>query len=263
MPELKFHPFNSANFWLDQSIITAGVGCGERIMVTVTWSVIKHPDGIVVVDTGVNSGVVEDAAAAWGTGEDRLGVPEFPADRVLTKQLEKIGIAPGDVKYVVMTHLHGDHGGANAELPDATFVVQKAEVEYARDPDIPSMVREYPLDQLLLDDLNYEVIEGDHDLFGDGSITMFPTPGHTPGHQSLLLKGIEETGPLLISGDAIQARANLVEMTLPTIIWFPSTYVASRKRLLELAEKEGARWFHTHDAETFTELGWEEGKEYA
>src|ERR1700761_2878017 len=103
VPELKFHPFNSANFWLDRSIITAGVGCGERLKITVTWSVIRHPEGIVVVDTGLNAGVVSDAAAAWGTGEERLGVPEFPADRVLTKQLEKIGIAPGDVKYVVMT----------------------------------------------------------------------------------------------------------------------------------------------------------------
>jgi glyoxylase-like metal-dependent hydrolase (beta-lactamase superfamily II) len=262
MTDLTFHPFNSANFWLDQSIITNGQGCGTRIKVTTTWSVIRHPEGIVVVDTGLNAGVIQDAAAAWGTGEDRLGVPEFPPERQLTRQLDSIGIAPSDVRYVVMTHLHGDHGGANAELPDATFVVQRTEYEYARAPDIPSMVREYPLDQLLLDDLRYQLLDGDHDLFGDGTIQLLQTPGHTPGHQSLRVQ--LPSGPLIITGDACQSDSTRDEMVLPSIIWFPSAFVRSRRRLLALGEEEeGARWFHTHDPETFGALGWKEGEAYA
>lgn len=262
MTDITFHPFNSANFILDQSILTVGQGCGQRVKATATFGVVRHPEGIVVVDTGLNAGIVEDAAAAWGTGEDRLGVPEFPPERVLLRQLESVGIAPSDVRYVVNTHLHGDHGGANGDLPDATFIVQRAEYEYAREPDIPSMVREYPLHQLLLDDLRYETIDGDLDLFGDGSIQLLQTPGHTPGHMSLLLR-LPETGPLILTGDAIQTHSSLDEMVLPSIIWFPSAYVASRRRLLALAEQEGASWFHTHDPETFGELGWKQGAAYA
>ncbi|MFL5846413.1 MAG: N-acyl homoserine lactonase family protein [Solirubrobacteraceae bacterium] len=258
---MAFHPFNSANFILDRSIITCGIGCGERIKVTATWSVVRHPEGIVVIDTGLNSGVISDADEAWGTGEERLGVPEFPPERQLTKQLAAIGIAPSDVRYVVMTHLHGDHGGANDELPDATFLVQRVEYDYARAPDIPSMVREYPLDQLMLDDLDYQLLDDDHDVFGDGRLRLLRTPGHTPGHQSVLVQ-LPETGPLLITGDACQADANRDEMTLPSIIWFPSEYVRSRRRLLELAEAEGATWFHTHDPDTFGSLGWNEGAAY-
>jgi N-acyl homoserine lactone hydrolase len=262
MTEMTFHPFQSASFWVDQAVITCGVGAGEQIKITTTWSVIRHPEGIVLVDTGLHSGIVSDAAANWGTGEDRLGVPEFPPERLLLRQLDSIGITPGDVRYVVMTHLHGDHGGANGELPDATFVVQQVEYDYARDPDIPSMVREYPLDQLLLDELDYQRIEGEHDLFGDGAIRMFPTPGHTPGHQSLLLD-LPETGPLILTGDAIQSHSSLDEMVLPSIIWFPSEYVRSRRRLLALADQHDALWFHTHDPETFGALGWKEGQPYA
>jgi glyoxylase-like metal-dependent hydrolase (beta-lactamase superfamily II) len=261
MTAISFHPFNSANFILDQSILTVGQGCGQSVKATATWGVIRHPEGIVVVDTGLNSGIVEDAAANWGTGEDRLGVPEFPPERMLKNQLASIGIAPADVRYVVNTHLHGDHGGANGDLPDATFICQRVEAEYARDPDIPSMVREYPLDQLMLDELNYELIDGDLDLFGDGSVKLLQTPGHTPGHMSLLL-ALPNTGPLILTGDAVQTHSSLNEMILPSIIWFPSVYVASRRRLLALAAETGARWFHTHDPDTFGSLGWVEGAEY-
>jgi glyoxylase-like metal-dependent hydrolase (beta-lactamase superfamily II) len=124
------------------------------------------------------------------------------------------------------------------------------------------MVREYPLDQIAPDQLNYQPIEGDHDLFGDGTMQLLSTPGHTPGHQSILLQ-LPETGPVLLSGDACWTQWNRDEMTLPGIIWFPSEYVKSRRRLLELQAREDARWFFTHDPHTFDELGWVEGQKYS
>jgi hypothetical protein len=170
------------------------------------------------------------ASKAWGDADERIGVPLMHAGQEVPAQLEKLGLSPGDVRYVVCKHLHGDHVGGHLYFPDATFVCQQAEIDYAREPDMPSMVREYPLDQIAPDRLTYETIEGDHDLSGDGTVQLSSTPGHTPGHQSLLLR-LPETGPVLLSGDACWTQWNLDEMTLPGIIWFPSAYVASRRRL--------------------------------
>ena len=261
MGELTFTPFNSCHFILDRSVLTVTLGCGQPEKATTTWSVITHPDGIVVVDTGVHDSAVADASKAWGDADERIGVPLMHAGQEVPAQLEKLGLSPGDVRYVVCTHLHGDHVGGHLYFPDATFVCQQAEIDYAHEPDIPSMVREYPLDQIAPDRLTYETIKGDHDLFGDGTVQLFSTPGHTPGHQSLLLR-LPETGPVLLSGDACWTQWNLDEMTLPGIIWFPSAYVASRRRLLELQAAENARWFFTHDPHTFDELGWVEGQTY-
>ena len=80
-------------------------------------------------------------------------------------------------------------------------------------------------------------------------------PGHAAGHQSILLR-LPETGPVLLAGGACWTRWNQDEMTTPSIVWFVSQYVKSRRRLLELAEREGARWFYTHDPGVFDDLGW-------
>ena len=261
LAEIAFHPFNSCFFVLDQSVLTVMIDCGEKRKCTTTWAVVKHPEGAVVVDTGVDPGAIEDVEGAWGSQEDRVGVPIMERGQEVLAQLARVGLQPSDVRYVVNTHLHGDHVGGQTDLPDATFVCQRAEYEYAHDPDIPSMVREYPHENLRFDELRYEPIDGELDLYGDGAITLLPTPGHTPGHQSVLLR-LPETGPVILTGDAIWTQANLDEMTLPGIIWFPSEYVRSRRRLLELQRETGAQWFHTHDPETFGRLGWVEGKAY-
>ncbi|MEI8262001.1 MAG: N-acyl homoserine lactonase family protein [Actinomycetes bacterium] len=261
MSGLEFHPFLSAEFVLDQSVMTVGVGCGVTTRITVTWSVVKHPEGVVLIDTGMCKEVITDADSAWGTGEERLGVPIMHRGQEISAQLAKIGLVPADVRYVVHTHLHGDHAGGNLDLPQATFIAQQDEFDYALGPDIPSMVREYPVDQIGIGVLNFQTINGDLDLFEDGSIKIMKTPGHTPGHSSVLLN-LKDTGPIIVSGDAMWTHEMTDEMMMPGICWFASDYVKSRRKLANLQEEKDAKWFFPHDPDTFKKGFWEEAKVY-
>ncbi len=254
---MRFYVFNSAHYLVNQCLMTANMGCGSTVNITTTWSVLVHPEGTVLFDTGVIK-----SAVGQSLGEQEMDVPLMYPGQEVAAQLTRLGLSANDVRYVVHTHLHLDHSGGNIDVPGSTFICQRTEYEYALEPDIPSMVPEYSLAQLGLGELQYETIVGDMDLFGDATVQIMSTPGHTPGHQSVLLR-LPESGPVIITGDAIWTETCLDEQALPSIIWSPPEYVRSRRRLVALRESLGARWFFSHDPETFGKLGWVEGKPYA
>src|SRR5262245_38004035 len=98
--ELRFHPFNSAHFVLDRSVITSTIGCGEKVRATTTWSVLVHPDGVVVFDTGIHESAIDDVAAEWGTAAERIGVPLMQRGQEVSARLAALGLSPRDVRYV-------------------------------------------------------------------------------------------------------------------------------------------------------------------
>jgi glyoxylase-like metal-dependent hydrolase (beta-lactamase superfamily II) len=217
--------------------------------------VLEHPAGVVVIDTGV---APEAAAAAWDAPDRSPDQPVMAPGGTVTARLGALGIRCSDVRYVVNTHLHLDHTGGNRELAGAAFLTRAAELAYARAPERPSLAREYSADQIAESRLRYVAVEGDHDVFGDGCLTLIPSPGHSAGHQSALLR-LPEAGNVLITGDAIWTRDCIDDLALPGVLSSPSQYVASRRRLLRLAGDRGARLFFSHEPTTFEREGWEEG----
>ena len=103
---------------------------------------------------------------------------------------------PSDIKFVAVSHTHPDHVGNVTLFPQSTLLVQKAEYDWPS-PLGPRFKPEHPATKL----------DGDHDVFGDGSVVIIATPGHTPGHQSLLVK-LRMTGAVLLSGDAVHFKEN-------------------------------------------------------
>ena len=175
----------------DISRWSPGVNVGKSMPFADNCYLINHTQGWLLWDTGL-----ADTIAAMPDGL-------APADpRAITATTETLAAQSKnsgsslDIKYVAVSHSHPDHIG-NVELfPHSMLLVQKAEYEWPTPigsrASSPSMVTK---------------LEGDHDVFGDGSVTIISTPGHTPGHQSLLVK-LPKTGALVLSGDAVHFKSN-------------------------------------------------------
>jgi N-acyl homoserine lactone hydrolase len=175
---------------------------------------------------------------------------------VIDRWLAKFGHAVDDVKYVVVSHMHLDHAGNIEMFPKATIVVQKEELRTAWWPE------KFQRGSFVLGDFddardyNYLELSGDFDLFGDGTIVVLDTKGHTQGHQSLMVK-LAKTGTLLLAGDAVYTPENEAGVP-PSITWSTTHSMQSIDRLKMLRDAhQGQLWFshwmeqydeHEHDA---------------
>jgi len=159
---------------------------GDRVVVPVPFYVIEHRDGVALFDCGLPLSLRDPQDSYLvALRQQGLDVTFEPQDTV-TSHLERLDIDPARVRYVVLSHLHFDHAGGLHQVPNATLVVQRREWEAGCDAEL---ARRYFLPRRFFQ-LGHAVtlIDGAHDLFGDGSVTCVPSFGHTPGHQSLRVR---------------------------------------------------------------------------
>jgi N-acyl homoserine lactone hydrolase len=191
----------------------------------------------ILVDTGVHPDAVADPERRYGrpnpTGRVSLGLDRSVAEQVDFATLTR----------VVMTHLHFDHAGALALLPAGIpIVVQRREWEAAHDAAAIERNFYLPADYAHAAE-RVTLVDGDHDLLGDGSIRLLLTPGHTPGHQSLLVGE-----RLLLGGDVAHFASGLDDLRFPAFGDDPAAQAASASRLRVLRDG-GARFIPGHDPE--------------
>ena len=202
---------------------------------------VVHPRGVVMFDTG---GIGDDKFPAGG-GMAKEGI--MTASKKLVPQMEAAGYKPSDVTYLVLSHYHSDHTGNANLFAGATWIVQKAEhdVMFAEKP-LPIMQQATysALKTAKTKILNNE----DLDVFGDGTIVVKSTPGHTPGHQSLLIT-FEERPPLVLLGDAAYSLEKMRQRRLPAIVWSPDAIVESWERIERIERDTGAELRCTHEAD--------------
>ncbi len=180
---------------------TLGLGGVE---VPVPFYLLRHPHGDVLVDGGNPLAVARDPHAHWGPLADVFEV-HMAEQQHCVAQLARFGIAPDSVRYVVQTHLHIDHTGALGHFPDATVLVHARELEAARRAESPAATG-YVRRDFDRPELRWELVESEADLFDDEAIRLIETPGHSAGHMSLLVS-LNETGPVLLTADAADNRA--------------------------------------------------------
>jgi len=197
---------------------------------------------------------------------DSQGIPDaaFPADGSPAKegpivattrllpQLASAGYAPSDIQYFALSHYHSDHTANANAFAGATWIVQKAERDamFAEKPD--STIRPTHFSALraaktvLLDN-------ADFDVFGDGTVVVLSTPGHTPGHQSLFVK-LSKTGPVLLAGDLYHYPEERTTGNVPTFEFNAEQSRASRAKMEALLKRTGARLWLEHDIATHQDL---------
>jgi glyoxylase-like metal-dependent hydrolase (beta-lactamase superfamily II) len=217
-------------------------GESGELRVPVPVFLIDHPGGLVLFDSGLHPDAGRDPAGRLGAAAAAVFRVELAPGEDVAARLAALAVDPGRIRYLVNSHLHFDHTGGNAVVPNARVVVQRCEWEAGRDADLARAnhydARDY--------DTGHDVlcVDGEHDLFGDGRIVCLPTPGHTPGHQSLRVR--TDAGETVLAADACYLRRTLEELRLPAIAHDPETMLASLRRLRALAAA-GTRIVYGHD----------------
>jgi glyoxylase-like metal-dependent hydrolase (beta-lactamase superfamily II) len=218
----------------DLSRWTPGLNEGKKMDFVDNCYLIKHTQGWMLWDTGVM-----DAIAGMPNGlapADPKAV-HWKRPKTLTAQLAELGLSPSNITYVGISHSHADHSGNSPLFTQSTLLVQKAEYEWAPPAGQPPRFKpELPVRKL----------EGDFDVFGDGSVRIISTPGHTPGHQSLLVK-LPKTGTVLLSGDAEHFKDNWDNRRVGTMNTSKEASVASMQRMADLMASEKAQLWINHD----------------
>ena len=171
----------------------------------------------------------------------------------MVSQLARLGLGPADVTCVANSHWHFDHCGANASFPGVPILVQRREMDAARSPEVLAAGRYRPSPPDYDHPLDYQAVDGEHDVFGDGRVVLIPTYGHTPGHQSLLLRPDRDTR-IVLTADACYTRENMDRDILPTVVWDEPEMAHSLRRLRDLRDRQGAATLYGHDPEQWQTL---------
>ncbi len=197
---------------------------------SVSCYLIKHRQGWVLFDTGL-----PDAIAAMPNGQ-KSQVGNWTVRKTLLSQLADLGLKPSDISYLILSHSHPDHVGNLDAFPQATLVVQKAEYDWKLPDGKP---RFNPAQKVI-------TAEGDHDLFGDGSIVLISTPGHSPGHQNLLVR-LPHTGAVMLSGDSVHSRANWDSHRVPERNFNVPQSLASLDHMTVVLKENNAQLWIGHE----------------
>jgi N-acyl homoserine lactone hydrolase len=226
-----------------------GGAVGGEIRVPVPSYLIEHDRGHVLVDTGMHPEVRSDPRERVGWVADLMRL-ELPDGEDIGSRLAAHGVDPSSLRYLVNTHLHFDHAGGNELIPkNVELVVQRREWRAGHDEhEIASnaySLADYDQPRRVLE------VDGEHDLFGDDSVVLFSTPGHTPGHQSLRLRF--GNADVVLCADACYFSDWLDTEQTPPYGFDKEQEVASLRRLRALRDG-GARMIFGHDPEQWASM---------
>ena len=225
------------------------------IMIPINMWIIDHPMGLIVYDTGNNVAISDgNCTSHWNEGFCGLLQPSQTRDDVIDKILERVGFSAGDVKIVITSHSHLDHIGNIEMFPDAIHVIQKKELYQAWWPEKFQRGGAHVMaDYDDARDFTYFELNGDYDLFGDGSVVVISTPGHTLGHQSVKVR-MNDTGTVILTQDAVWIKENL-EGHPAGLNYSILDYTNSVNRIKMIRDIENAQIWMGHSMEQYEAMG--------
>jgi len=224
----------------DRSIYTPGRFQGEPVTLPCNAYLIRRAGDWILWDTGM-----PDELASEPEGRIIAHGLRGILPRTLRSQLQEIGVTPEDIGTVILSHGHFDHVGNAALFQHATWILQRAEFEAMVGPDAARHGYRPALYEGL-GKARLQVVEGDRDVFGDDSVRVIATPGHTPGHASLLVR-TPGGRAIVLSGDVAHSSFNLEHRCVPTMNADADASRRSMERIVHLLREEGAELWINHD----------------
>jgi len=195
----------------------------------------------------------------WDTGlpDSLVGHPssspliDLDKQRTMTSQLRQFGVEPKQIDFLAFSHMHFDHTGTANLFTSSTWILQRSELGYSLSQPAPFSV--VPASFSAYRQSKKLEITGDYDVFGDGSVKILLTPGHTPGHQCLFLR-LAHAGPIVLSGDLFHQRASFEKNWVPAINENRAETLASMARIRAFLNNTAARLIIQHDPKDFKSL---------
>ncbi len=220
---------------------------GQSKVFADAFYVIKHPMGNLMWDAGLPEQLIQMPEPYT----DPSGAFTVSRKDSVVNQLKSIGLSPEDFKYIALSHTHFDHSGHANKFKNAVWLVQEAEYDFItseetqkNNADIYNAIKELT---------NIKKLNGDHDVFGDGTVVIKSMPGHTPGHQVLYLD-LAEHGPLLLSGDLYHFAENREFRRIPIFNYDVKQTNESMDKFEAFAEEKNAKVYLQHSKEDFDKL---------
>jgi glyoxylase-like metal-dependent hydrolase (beta-lactamase superfamily II) len=209
---------------------------GVNLQFTVSCYLIKHGEDYLM----------------WDAGLPVIGLPTAQKTNLL-ELLAQLNITPGQIKYLAISHYHADHTGQVPLFPQSTLLIGKGEWDELTSASPNEMAKPAPFAHWILGGGKVELVPADKDIFGDGTVVMLNTPGHTPGHHSLLVK-LREMGAVLLSGDLVQFHENYDNNGVPPFNTNRADTLASIDRFKKIAANLKATVIMQHDSRDIAKL---------
>ena len=209
--------------------------------------VVDHPKGQLLWDAGLPSELA--AAEGWVVRPDGLS---NTLDETLASQMARMGLGfdMGTLEYVAFSHIHWDHVGASNEVASGTWLVQQGDYDAAHAEDNLNVPAVQPELLVGIKERPTQVLNGDHDVFGDGTVQLIAADGHTPGHQVLFVD-LAETGPVVLSGDLYHFQFSRANRVVPLFNVDAERTLQSMDKVEALVAMTGADFWLQHDASLF------------
>ncbi len=231
---MKLYLFQCGTIRTKKHLLAAGVDPECEIVVPVPFYLVTHPDGNLLFDTGQPLAAVEQMS----TGNY---IPVMTRADYIANQLKRAGLKTTDITHIVLSHLHSDHTGGLEAFSNVLCFIQTSELQC-------------PGSNIILerDDLQLNCLDGDYDVFGDGLVRIIATPGHSPGHQSLLLK-IDNTGEVFLASDSVYLDEILDLNKMPGVFYDRKATVRTIKMIRKMRQR-GVKIISGHDPQAWSGL---------
>lgn len=223
-----------------------GEGEGKSSKLVSSAYLIRHPKGDLLWDSGFGDAIADQKDGLSPGPGYHISVPTKVVD-----QLQRAGVTPADIEFLAFSHMHGDHTGNANTFTGATWLVNQRELEFALSSPTPQGVQ--PPTFSAYKTVNKQFVNGDYDVFGDGKVRILKTPGHTPGHQVLVVN-LAKAGTIVLSGDLYHSRLNAKSKLVPSFNASRADTLASFDRVDRILKNTHGRLIVQHAEEDFATL---------